>query len=265
MGEENFRYRKIAVIGNTKLTLKSLQRLVHPLCICCHYDIKYVFGLPEVMFKNKVNAVSLVEFCHYNNITYNNSNDWKIFKDDCEALGVDLVIALGDSRIVPSTVINRFETIGNHGAVLPYVQGGASLVWGRMLNSGEWGVSIFRLEEKVDAGDILKTKTFTYSTDIDMLEFTRHADDLTVEALLECLCSDIKSTDNHKWRVNVAKHTDSQLVVKLLKSCLATNTAIYLPPRNYHDAYINRRWSSKFKKLFKIANNDPYPTWRPLK
>jgi hypothetical protein len=82
-----------------------------------------------------------------------------------------MVISLGDSRYVPPFIIEKFKVIGNHGAILPSVQGGASLVWGRMLNNGVWGVSLMELDKKIDNGTILKTSSFNYELDSDMNSF----------------------------------------------------------------------------------------------
>ena len=57
---------KIAVFGNTRQTLKGLQRLVSS-----GYDVQYVFGLPDELRDKKVNSVSLDKFC----------DDHKIFLD----------------------------------------------------------------------------------------------------------------------------------------------------------------------------------------
>ena len=58
---------------------------------------------------------------------------------------------IGNGTIIQAGGIITTDTvIGNHGAVLPYVQGAASLVWGRMLNNGRWGVSLMELKEHLE-------------------------------------------------------------------------------------------------------------------
>ena len=243
---------KIAVFGNTRQTLKGLQRLVSS-----GYDVQYVFGLPDELRDKKVNSVSLDEFCDDHKIFLDKTNQWSNLKKQ----DVDLVIGLGDSRIVPEDVIRAHDVIGNHGAILPDVQGADSLVWGRMLNTGIWGVSIFKLAKRVDAGDILVTKQFKYNTECSMEEFVEAADDATIEALFEYLNGDYSTSSNARWNVRLSKHTDNHFVVENLRSCLDRGMRIYLPPRNLQDSKIAPEWDSEFVSNFKLANDYPYPKW----
>jgi methionyl-tRNA formyltransferase len=252
---------RIGIIGNTKLTLKGIEML-----ISLGHEIVYVFGLPDENLKNKVNGVDLSPFCiaYFNyecqsSIKLHKSLDWDVIINE----NVDLIISLGDSRFVPEKITNKFKVIGNHGAVLPYVQGGASLVWGRMLNNGEWGVSIMELDKKIDNGTILRTKSFQYKPDITMIDFTEKCDDITVEILKDFM-GNMKQIDTHKpskldFRVN--KHIDSKKGIKLLKFALHNNLNIYLPTRNLEDSKIKKEWDDTFISSFKRANNEPYPKY----
>ena len=243
---------KVAVIGNTKQTLKALKRLVKE-----RYDVKLVFGLSIAEAENKVNYVDLNSYCHNNNIILEDSNNWEIFSD----LDVDLVLLLGDSRIIPKDVLKKHKVIGNHGAVLPYVQGGASLVWGRMLGDGTWGISLMELNEIIDGGKILITKEFCYDSDCSMEEFVDKADDLTVDALFEYLNGSCKPESNSKWDIKINKYTDSSFARDILIKTLREKKNIYLPPRVPSDGLIDNKWGSDFIKKFKSANSYPYPRW----
>ena len=243
---------KIAVIGNTVQTLKGLNRLVEE-----GHHVKYVFGLPEDKVAGKVNYVPLEDFCLEHDVFFDTSNDWNNLLE----IEVDLVICLGDSRIVPESVLEKHRVIGNHGAILPYVQGGASLTWGRMLNNGKWGISIMELDKVVDSGKILVTKEFSYAPDCSMCEFVEKADDLTIEALLEYLSGNYQSQENKKWNVKIARHTDSQFVTDVLRSTLEQGKCIYLPPRRPVDGKIQKNWDDSFVEAFKMANDSPYPSW----
>ena len=88
---------KIAVTGNTLLTLKAMQRIVN----LDNYKILHVFGINSENMKNKVNSVDLSAFCSKNNISLNKTENWDSFYTDCIETKVDLVITLGDSRIIP--------------------------------------------------------------------------------------------------------------------------------------------------------------------
>ena len=253
---------KVAVVGNTKLTLKGLCALKK----LPNVEVKVILGLDTKSINKKVNSVSFANFLssypYVKAPKIIRSNKWDIFEKTCIEEQINLIILLGDSRIVPETIINSFTVIGNHGAILPDVQGGASLVWGRMLNSGEWGVSIMEIDKKIDSGKILKVKKFKYSEDCSELEFTEKCDDLTVDALVDVLNSNYVISDNSKWHLKIAKHTDSQDVINILRYCIDNKLNVYLPPRTPKDGFIKSVWSDEFKKIFKIANNKPYPKWR---
>jgi len=245
---------KIGVIGNTNLTFKTILLLMVQ-----RHTIEYVFGLSKEKMNKKVNSCDKIElFCAANEIQYIVSDDWEDILD----IDVDLVLEMGDSRIVPSKFLQKNKVIGNHGAILPYVQGAASLTWGRMLNNGKWGVSLFELNEKIDNGDILVTKEVNYSPEnTSMKDFVSLCDDMTVECVKEYLSGSFSRVKNEKWNVKLNKHIDSSVGVDILYDSLEKNLNIYMPPRNKNDSKLLVHWENDFKKRFKIANNDPYPLW----
>tara|TARA_R100000005_G_C4996785_1_gene203573 strand:+ start:2184 stop:2936 length:753 start_codon:yes stop_codon:yes gene_type:complete len=240
------------VIGNTRLTLLALKEVLSR-----GHSVSYVFGLPEEKLKNKVNAVSMTSICADNNIEYISSGKW----EDIQGIDVDVVLELGDSRIIPKDFLEHHEVIGNHGAVLPRVQGAASLVWGRMLNDGWWGVTLFKISEEIDAGDIIKVKEFSYNTDMKMDDFVEMCDDKTIECLKEYLDGDFQITENQRWDVRAPKGGDSEHVVNLLRECLDLGKNIYLPPRTPASAQMKEDWTPEFVESFKLANDTPYPRW----
>ena len=91
---------KIALIGNTKQTKIGLERLVKE-----GYEVTYIFGLPEDKATNKVNFAPLSDFCLEHNIALDTSNNW----DNLLGIDSDLVVCLGDSRIVPERVLEISE------------------------------------------------------------------------------------------------------------------------------------------------------------
>ena len=248
---------KLAITGETRLTLESMKRILD----LDNYEILYVFGLPEESLHQKVNSVPLMNFCNANGIVLDKTGNWNNCLQFCTANDIEMIITLGDSRIVPKEIVTKFDVIGNHGAVLPDVQGGASLVWGRILNSGEWGVSIMKIAERIDGGDILKVKTFKYNEDTTEEQFTDAADALTVDALIEVLLGNYSVQENKKWKVRVGKHTDSLKATELLRYCLNNNLPVYMPPRAPQDGTVQPEWPPRFVELFKIANDYPYPRW----
>lgn len=255
MGRENIELIDIAVIGSTKLTYKLLHLLE---------DIqrpKYVFGLPDDILPYKVNSVRLDEFCQSKHIILDKSNNWKSFEHYCEKNGIKIVLEFGDSRIIPKFITSMYQIIGNHGALLPYVQGAASLVWGRLLNNREWGVSLFELNEKIDSGDILINSNFEYDETVSMKDFIELADDLTIKIFLEIIRTGYQRQKNKTWNIRVKEGTDTYKAIEFLRKSLRNSLNIYMPKRSPEDSKLNKNWPIEFQKIFKLANNDPYPRW----
>ena len=252
---------KVAVVGNTRLTLKGLCALR----AMSDIDVKIILGLDTESATKKANYTPLENFLSSYSYTQPpillRSKGWEDFKERCQNLGINLIILLGDSRIVPEDITESFNIIGNHGAVLPHVQGGGSLVWGRLLNSGEWGISIMEIDKKVDSGIILKVKKFKFNHNCTEIEFTEKCDDLTIDALVEVLLDNYTPHANQKWDVKISKHTDSAKTIDILQYCLNNNLNVYLPPRTPADGVLKAHWSDDFKDIFKIANDIPYPRW----
>ena len=246
---------KVGVIGNTKLTKKGIELLSK-----LGYNIEYIFGLSDDQREGKVNSVDLTPLSHRLDIPLFKGTDWDSIID----IDVDLIISLGDSRYVPPMVVEKFDVIGNHGAVLPFVQGGASLVWGRMLNNGQWGVSIMVLDKKIDNGTILKTGTFNYTSDISMDNFCEKCDDLTIDLLEDYLLNGADDYSNVLSSINlrVSKHIDSKVGTELLKFCMDNGLNVYMPPRTQSDGLVKDEWDSEFIENFKKANDTPYPKYQ---
>ena len=244
---------KIGVIGNTILTYKALELFLRK-----GYQVEYVFGLPEQALQNKVNSCDIKSFCSKNNIAYYITNDWNLILEK----DVRCVYELGDSRIVPAFFLEKNVVIGNHGAILPSVQGAASLVWGRMLNNGKWGVSLMKLSEMVDRGNILKTKEITYDkSNTTMEEFVEMCDAATIDCLEEYLQEDHSGLVNEKWQVKIRKGTNSMKAVQILNFCVENKINVYLPPRQPEDAKVDSSWCANFIDSFESANNSPYPKY----
>ena len=171
---------KVAFTGNTELTYKCIEAV--------HSDsirVDAVFGIPDAKAGDKTNHVHLDSLCESKGIELFTSEEWEDFKSFCLETEVDAIITMGDSRIIPKTITDSFYVIGNHGAILPNVKGGASLVWGRLLNAGFWGISIMEIGEGIDTGTILKTKEFTYDEGMTEKDFVEKCDDLT-QSVVRC-------------------------------------------------------------------------------
>jgi len=177
----------------------------------------------------------------------------------------DLIIEFGDSRIIPSEIlaIPRLGVVGNHGALLPFVKGAASLVWGRMCDLGAWGVSLYYVSKEIDGGGIIGTKSFSYPRGCTMRRFVDEANKATIAILRDAIadiCSGtVRLRDNPPAEIRFPKNADSYEVVQDLRKALESARRVYLPPRRPQDACVLSHWPLSFVEAFRLANDDPYP------
>ena len=256
MDKVNIETAKIAIIGSTKLTerlVNYLEKINRP---------KIIFGLNKKNLSNKVNAFDFGDYCQNKQIEFINNESWNTFTKSCEKEKINLIIEFGDSRIIPKEITKKYFIIGNHGAILPNIKGGASLVWGRMCNTLDWGISIFRVSEKIDEGQILNISKFNYENNTTMEEFVSIADSKTVECLIDYFSGkNLKSIETKSSDYKLPLNCDSYEAVLLAIECLKKNKSIYLPRRTIENCKINKKWPESFIKIFKISNNIPYPKY----
>jgi len=242
---------KIGIVGNTELTRKGLD-----LCLSLGHSVCYINGLPPELLKNKVNGVDLASFCKELDIPFYSSNDFSVIKD----LDVDLIVVLGDSRILPISEFRCKTIIGNHGAELPSIKGGASIVWARMINNGNWAVSLMSLSEAIDSGDIWGINRFIYDPSMSMADFVNLCDDKTVELLGMYLEGYLKHSifTRKNTLITLHKHVDSEVACSIAKLAIKNDIPIYLPSRTPEDSKVKDCWGAEFKHNFRIANSYPY-------
>ena len=251
----SFSLERSAVFGSTLLTrmlLEYLDDVAPP---------QFVLGLSPEALTTKANGVDLRGFCHERRIPHQDEADWPHVAARLRELEVNTVLVFGDSRIVPEEITSGFAVVGNHGALLPDVRGGASLVWGRMADLGYWGVSVFRLTAELDGGEILGTRRFDYDSERPMREFVELADRATIEVFRLILEGEAAPAANLSCVTRIQKGVDSHEGVVRMRAAMANGEPVYMPIRTPADAFVNPEWPPEFRRAFMIANDSPYPRW----
>jgi methionyl-tRNA formyltransferase len=84
---------------------------------------------------------------------------FKILKE----LNLDIMLFLGWYYMVPESIrrLSKYGAWGIHASLLPKYAGGAPLVWALINGEKKTGVSLFRMENGVDDGDIILQKLIT--------------------------------------------------------------------------------------------------------
>lgn len=160
---------------------------------------------------------------------------FKIFKD----LNPDIMLFLGWYYMVPESIrrLSKYGAWAIHASLLPKYAGGAPLVWALINGEKKTGVSLFRMENGVDDGDIISQKSFS-------INFKDNINDIYKKATIfskKILVTSLKNFKNLKY-----KKQDK----KKLK--------IY-PQRSPKDGKIN--WHHKAIDIYNFirAQTKPYP------
>ncbi len=246
---------KLVFIGPTLQTQRGIEALAQD------HNILAVFTLPPEDTTHKVRSVDFTPLAarHHFAVHTTALTDPSI-TSLIRSYNPDLMIELGDSRIVPPDILSipKYGTIGSHGGPLPYIQGAASLSWALIFGENRWGVSLYRLAPKVDQGDIIDTAYFPIILTDDF--FTIHEkSDAAIVALLQKNLSCIETGTLHPTpNLRARKLGPKRLPNETLEHTIARNNAVitayharaspdepvYLPRRTPEDGIIDWRRTS---------------------
>lgn len=156
-----------------------------------------------------------------------------------EKLNADVILALGWYYMVPKKVRNtaKFGAWGIHASLLPNYAGHAPLVWAIIEGEKETGVTLFRLDEGVDDGDIIMQKKFSIEEDDTIKEVYEKAAGVSAEILRDVFgnIANIKFTPQDRSKIKVYPH------------------------RTPEDGLIDMNWDTQRIKNFIRAQTKPYP------
>jgi len=160
---------RVVFMGNPEFaipTLKLLQKSRHDL-------LAIVSNKPKPMGRGRIlKSTPVGQFAKENRIKLFepdnlNAIDFQSKLNNLEA-DIFLVVAY---RILPEKIIGipKHGAINLHVSLLPKYRGAAPIQWALMNGDTETGVTVFKLNKKVDTGDILFQKKFPIYADDNML------------------------------------------------------------------------------------------------
>jgi len=156
----------IYVLSTLEIGIDSINILIK------HLDIRGIIGLSE---RNPNDSVSgyryLKPYCEENNLEFIEVSSYSLSsqsdKEKLLELDIDILIVFGWQRIIPSWLIEhtRICVIGSHGSVrgITSGRGRSPQNWALLLGKNEFHISIFRIDEGIDSGPIIDTKSFVVS------------------------------------------------------------------------------------------------------
>jgi len=196
---------------------------------------------PQAKYKSTFKAIDdLAEQNQFPLIKVNNINE-SVVVQQIRELSPDLIIVMGWSQIIGKEILEvpKLGTIGTHISLLPQNRGHSPLNWGIINNEKAWGVTLFFLEERVDAGDIIDQCSFPINDRDDARTLYNEATYYSIGMIINALVK----LQNGVLETIKSPHT-------LSKS---------LPRRSPEDGIIN--WGLTPTELFNFvrALTKPYP------
>ena len=150
---------KIVFMGTPEFSLPTLEALIEN-----KFNVVSVYTQPPTKSKRgqKINVSPIEEFSKKNKINFknpinlNSDEELKIFK----GLSPDIVVVVAYGQIISKNFLNiaKFGFINIHASLLPKWRGAAPIQRAIMNEDKKIGVSIMKIEEKLDSGPVLASK-----------------------------------------------------------------------------------------------------------
>jgi len=113
----------------------------------------------------------------------------KDYENIIKKSNLDLILVLGWYYMIPKNIreLTKFGAWGIHASLLPKYAGGAPLNWAIINGEKETGVTLFRMEDGVDDGDIIAQKKFSIKYEDTIKEVYKNATIKSKDILIEVL------------------------------------------------------------------------------
>lgn len=206
---------KIVFMGTPAFSIPTLEALIKK-----KFNVVGVYTQPPAKSKRgqKINVSPIEEFSKKNIINFrnpenlNNDEELKIFKK----LLPDIVVVVAYGQIIPKAFLNisKFGFINIHASLLPKWRGAAPIQRAIMNGDKKIGVSIMKIEEKLDSGPILTSKEIDLDKNLTHGEIEKNLSiigaDLLVKSLKTIEDGNSKFVDQMHSQATYAKKIDKE-------------------------------------------------------
>ena len=204
---------KIVFMGTPEFSVPSLKSLISN-----KFDIIKIYTQPSKKSKRgqKINASPIEEFSKKNKINFRSpknlksDEELKIFKE----LSADLAIVVAYGQLIPKVYLKTVKLgfINVHASLLPKWRGAAPIQRAIMNGDKKIGVSIMKIEEKLDSGPVLATKEIGLGRNVTCGEVEKRLSvigaDLLIKSLKNIESGDIKFINQIHSEATYAKKID---------------------------------------------------------
>ena len=236
---------KIVFVGASKFGLHCLKAMIClPKCElvgCITVPQTFAISYRPQGVKNVLYA-DFKSYCDLNNLNCfvmtQGVNETLIF-DYIQSLSPDMFIVVGWYHMLPKSWRDIAPAYGLHASLLPDYSGGSPLVWALINGETKTGITLFKLNEGVDSGEIVGQKHTEIFREDTIATLYQRIESFGVGLLLEELPRLIDGT---------AKHTSQDERERRV-----------FPQRSPEDGQIN--WDHSAEQLYNFirAQTKPYP------
>jgi len=206
---------KIVFMGTPKFSVPTLQALIKN-----KFNILSVYTQPPTKSNRgqKINASPIEEFSKKNKLNFrnpknlNSDEEFKVFKE----LSADLAVVVAYGQIIPKNFLNtkKFGFINIHASLLPKWRGAAPIQRAIMNGDTKTGVSIMKIEERLDSGPVLSVKELDLDQNVTYGEIEKKLSVIGAGLLIESL----KKIENEKVKFIDQVHSEATYAEKINKT-----------------------------------------------
>tara|TARA_Y100000590_G_scaffold133950_1_gene153221 strand:- start:4753 stop:5673 length:921 start_codon:yes stop_codon:yes gene_type:complete len=206
---------KTVFMGTPEFSIPFLQSLIKN-----KFNILCVYTQPPKKAKRgqKINISPVEEFSKKNKIKLRNPEDlnskeeYEFFKK----LSADLVVVVAYGKLIPKSFLNKakFGFINVHASLLPKWRGAAPIQRAIINGDKKIGVSIMKIEEKLDSGPVLVSKELELDQNLTHGEVEKKLSIIGSNLLIESL----KNIEKGNLKFIDQKHSEATYAKKINKS-----------------------------------------------
>lgn len=177
---------KIAYLGTGRFGLPCLDYLKKS-----SHDLVHILSSPDKpQGRNlKLTPSPVKEWAKENAVAYTDYQSHDQAYQVLKSLDVDVSVVIAFGKILPTKLIDlpKIMTVNVHSSLLPKYRGAAPIHWALINGDAETGVTVMKMNEKLDAGDILTQRRTRIEPVDDLAGLEKHLSILGSEALSEAL------------------------------------------------------------------------------
>jgi len=205
---------KIVFMGTSEFSIPTLEALINN-----KYKILSIYTQPPRKSKRgqKINVSPVQKFSEKNNLlvrnpeNLNNDEEYNFINN----LSADIAVVVAYGKLIPKNILKttKLGFINIHASLLPKWRGAAPIQRAIMNGDKKTGVSIMKIEEKLDCGPIIASCKLELDTSATYGETEKKLSEIGANLLIESL----KKIENGKSKFMEQVHSEATYAKKINK------------------------------------------------